>query len=50
MEKTMSLAVAIVLLVALAGGLSGVLWCFVFAIPIGIALAVVGAAMGWFDE
>ena len=50
MDKTMSLAAAIVLLVALAGGLSGVLWCLVFAVPIGVVLAVIGAGMGWFDE
>jgi Na+(H+)/acetate symporter ActP len=48
-DKALIVVVIIVLLFALFGGMEGILWCHVFAVPMGIVLAIVAKAMGWFD-
>ena len=35
MDKALIVAVVIVLLFALFGGMEGILWCHVFAVPLG---------------
>ena len=47
MGKLIFIALVIVLLAGACGGLAGILWCYVFAVPLGILLAIVGKALGW---
>jgi hypothetical protein len=47
MEKTMGLATVIVVGAAVLFGLAGVLWTYVFAVPIGIGLWIVAKACRW---
>jgi hypothetical protein len=49
-KKAMTVATIIVLYAAIIGGLEAILWCSVFAIPIGIVLGIIGHALGWFEQ
>ena len=50
MKQAMIVAVIIAALFWICGGLAGLLWGYVFAIPIGVVLFVIGAVLGWFNE
>jgi hypothetical protein len=47
MGKTVLLATAIVIGVAIIWGLPGILWARVFAVPIGIALWILAKLLKW---
>jgi hypothetical protein len=47
MQKCMTLAVILLLVVRAFGGLSGLLIMAALAIPIGIVIGLIGLALGW---
>lgn len=50
MKQAMSVAVVICVLFAALGGIGGAVLCYALAVPIGIALWLIGHAAGWFDK
>ncbi len=48
MDKVTITATVLVLGVAFLFGMAGILWMWVFFIPISFALVIVGLALGWF--
>jgi hypothetical protein len=48
MDKAILTATVLVVGVTLAFGLPGALWCYALFFPIGIAIFLLGSALGWF--